>query len=205
MKKTLLLFAVAVTLWTSSARADANADLIQRSYDSEAVGKVADSLSVLDQLSSPRKESYVVTLRRAWLLYRLGRFAESVDVYVRAISLAPGAVEPRLGILLPQLALRRWGDVETQARAVLKLEPGNYLATLRLAYACYNLQRYAESTALYRRLKDLYPSDVEVQSGLGWSLLKQGKLPEANVEFRNILEVSPKHELSKEGLKASGG
>ena len=68
MKKTLLLFAVAVTLWTSSARADANADLIQRSYDSEAVGKVADSLSVLDQLSSPRKESYVVTLRRAWLL-----------------------------------------------------------------------------------------------------------------------------------------
>ncbi len=205
MKKTLLLFAVAVTLWTSSARADANADLIQRSYDSEAVGKVADSLSVLDQLSSPRKESYVVTLRRAWLLYRLGRFAESVDVYVRAISLAPGAVEPRLGILLPQLALRRWGDVETQARAVLKLEPGNYLATLRLAYACYNLQRYAESTALYRRLKDLYPSDVEVQSGLAWALLKQGKLPEANVEFRNILEVSPKHELSKEGLKASGG
>ncbi len=205
MKKSLLLLASALSLWTSVARADANAELIQRSYDSEAVGKLADSLSVLDQLVSPRKESYVVTLRRAWLLYRLGRFAESVDVYVRAISQAPGAVEPRLGILLPQLALRRWSDVETQARAILKLEPGNYLATLRLAYACYNLQRYAEATALYRRLKDLYPSDVDVQSGLGWSLLKQGKLPEASAEFHHILDVSPRNELAKEGLKATGG
>lgn len=205
MKKSLLLLASAFSLWTSVARADANAELIQRSYDSEAVGKLADSLSVLDQLVAPRRDSYVVTLRRAWLLYRLGRFAESVDVYVRAISQAPGAVEPRLGILLPQLALRRWSDVETQARAVLRLEPGNYLATLRLAFACYNLQRYAEATALYRRLKDLYPSDVEVQSGLGWALLKQGKLPEASAEFHHILDVSPRNELAKEGLKATGG
>ncbi len=205
MKKSLFLAVGALSLWMGVARADGNAELIQRSYDSEATGRLADSLSVLDQLSAPRRDAYVVTLRKAWLLYRLGRYAESTEVYVRAIALAPAAVEPRLGILLPYLALRRWSDVENQARAILKLEPGNYLATLRLAFACYNLQRYAESTALYRKLIDLYPGDVAVRGGLGWALLKLGKYPEASAEFRNILEIAPRNELAKEGLKATGG
>lgn len=205
MKKSLFLAVGALSLWMGVARADGNAELIQRSYDSEATGRIADALSVLDQLTPPRRDAYVLTLRKAWLLYRLGRYAESTEVYNRAIALAPGAVEPRLGILLPYLALRRWSDVEGQARAVLKLEPGNYLATLRLAFACYNLQRYAESTALYRKLIDLYPGDVEVRGGLGWALLKLGKYPEAAAEFRNILEIAPRNELAKEGLKATGG
>lgn len=205
MKKKLMIAVGALSLWAGVARADGSAELIQRSYDSEATGRLADSLSVLDQLTPPRRDMYVVTLRRAWLLYRLARYAEAVEVYGRAIALAPNAVEPRLGVLLPHLALRRWGDVENQARAILKLDPANYLAQLRLAFALYNLQRYAESTALYRRLGELYPSDVEVRSGLGWALLKAGKYPEAATEFRNILDVAPRNELAKEGLKAAGG
>ena len=94
MKKSLFLAVGALSLWMGVARADGNAELIQRSYDSEATGRLADSLSVLDQLSAPRRDAYVVTLRKAWLLYRLGRYAESTEVYVRAIALAPAAVEP---------------------------------------------------------------------------------------------------------------
>ena len=204
MKKRFLMMVGALTFCASVAQADGNAEIIQRSYDSEATGRLADSLSVLDQLP-PGRSAYVVTLRRAWLLYRLGRFAESVEVYGRAIALAPGAVEPRLGALLPQLALRRWNDVENQARAILKIEPGNYLAQLRLGFACYNLQRFSEAATLYRRLADLYPGDVEVRGGFGWALLKLGKYPEAATEFRSILEVAPRNELARDGLKAAGG
>ncbi len=205
MKKQLLVVMGALALSLSVARADGNSDLIQRSYDSEAVGKLQDALTALDQMSSPRRDGYVVTLRKAWLLYRLGRSAEAVEVYGRAIAQAPAAVEPRLGILLPQLALRRWGDIETQARAILKLDPANYLATLRLAFACYNLQRYAESATFYKRLADLYPGDVEVKVGLGWALLKMGKYAEAGSEFRSVLDISPRNELARDGLKAAGG
>ena len=68
MKKSLFLAVGALSLWMGVARADGNAELIQRSYDSEATGRLADSLSVLDQLSAPRRDAYVVTLRKAWLL-----------------------------------------------------------------------------------------------------------------------------------------
>lgn len=197
--------AMVALFFCSTAWANGNPDLMQRSYDSEAVGKFQDSLSALDSLSAPLYDSYVVTLRRAWLLYRLGKFQESAAMYGRAVALSPAAVEARLGALLPNLALRRWADVETQARAILKLDPANYLATLRLAFACYNLQRYAESATFYKRLTDLHPGDIEVRVGLGWAFLKMGKYKEAAAEFRFVLEISPRNDLAREGMKALGG
>jgi tetratricopeptide (TPR) repeat protein len=189
------------------AQADAEGgapEQFQRSYDSEAAGKVPDALAALDALPSPQKEGYVAQLRRGWLLYKLGKHAEAVDAYGRAVAREPRSVEARVGVLLPAMALRRWADVEAQAREVLKLDPGNYLGNLRLAFALYNLGRYAESAASYRQLVTAYPSDVEVRSGLGWALLKAGKGAEAAVELRAVLEVAPKNALALEGLKATG-
>lgn len=197
-------FAVALAaLHGGAARGQDGAELLQRSYDSEAGGKLQDALTALDQLAQPGR--FVVQLRRGWLLYRLGRNEEAVGAYEQAIQLAPRALEARVGQLLPQMALRRWADVEAGARAALKLDPGNYLANLRLAFACYNLHRYAEAAALYRKLGELYPSDVDVLAGLGWSLLKMGKAQDAAARFREALEISPRHALSREGLKAAGG
>ena len=152
--------------FATPVRAEGNADLMQRSYDSEAVGKLQDSLAALDLLSPPLRDGYVVALRKAWLLYRSGRHPEAIAAYARAISLAPAAVEPRLGMILPQLALRRWGDVETQTRAILKLDPANYLATLRLAFSLYNLQRYAESATFYKKLINLHPTNIKIHTNL---------------------------------------
>jgi tetratricopeptide (TPR) repeat protein len=190
---------------TGPARAQSTADLFLASYDSEAAGKLAEAEAALDRMPAGKKDGFVVALRRGWLLYRQGKHADAIDAYQQAIEKEPRAVESRLGILLPQLALRRFTDAETQARAVLRLDPANYLATLRLAFACYSLHRYDEASALYRKLHDLYPSDVEVDSGLGWSLLKEGKTAEALRIFREGVEVSPRHALLKEGLKAAGG
>ena len=81
----------------------------------------------------------------------------------------------------------------------------NYLATLRLAFSLYNLQRYAESATFYKKLVDLHPADVEVRAGLGWALLKMGKYKEAAAEFHFVLDIAPRNELAKEGLKALGG
>ena len=176
------------------------AQVFQQSYDREGAGKIAESLSTLDALPTARQGTYLSQLRRGWLLYRLGRYAESVEAYGRAIAVAPKAIEPRVGVLLPQQALRRFADVEAQAKIVLAVDPQNYLATLRLAFSLYSQGRYGEAGALYARLKELYPSDAEVRSGLGWSLLKQGKSVEATRELRELLSIQPRHVLAKQGL-----
>lgn len=180
------------------------ADVFQRSYDAEAVGKVQEALTALDGLPAPQKDGYVAVLRRGWLLYKLGRNAEAMDAYSKASALEPKSVESRVGALLPQMALRRWADVETTAKDAIRIDPSNYLANLRLAYAVYNLGRYAEAAGHYKRLAEMYPSDVDVRSGLGWSLLKSGKAAEAAKELKGVLEIAPKNALAKEGLAATG-
>lgn len=200
------LVAAAIGCGVASAGADGGAaDQFQRSYDSEAAGKNQDALAALDTLPAPQHDGYVAQLRRGWLLYKLGKHAEAVDAYGKAVAAEPRSVEARVGALLPAMALRRWADVESGAREVQKIDPGNYLAGLRLAFAVYSLGRYPEAVTLYRKLLESYPSDVEVRSGLGWSLLKAGKGTEAAAELRAVLDISPRNALAADGIKALGG
>jgi tetratricopeptide (TPR) repeat protein len=199
---------VAAVLGASIATAGADggaADQFQLSYDREAQGKLPDALAAMDALPAPQQAGYVAQLRRGWLLYGLGRSPEAIDAYGKAIALEPRSVEARVGVLLPAMALRRWTDVEAGAREVLKLDAGNYLGNLRLAFALYNEGRYPEAEGVYRRLAEAYPSDVEVRSGLGWSLLKAGKGSDAAAEFRAVLDVAPRNVLAAQGLKAASG
>lgn len=200
------LLAAAIGCGVAKADADSGAgDAFQRSYDSEAVGKVDEAIAALDSLPAAERDGYVAELRRGWLFYKRGKYAEAVNAYAKAIAMAPSSIEARVGSLLPLMALRRWADTEAGAREVLKMDPGNYLANLRLAFSVYNLGRYAESAAVYKRLAEAYPSDVEVRAGLGWALLKSGKAAEAASEFRAVLGIAPKNPLALDGLKASGG
>jgi tetratricopeptide (TPR) repeat protein len=187
-----------------AAKNSADSGYFQESYDQEAAGHNQEALAALDRLSSEKNGSYVATLRKGWLQYRLGKNTPAIDAYSKAIALAPKAVEPRLGILLPLLAERQWAAAEKHAREVLKLDPDNYLATLRLAFALYSQGKFAESHPLYQRLVDAYPSDTEARSGLGWVLLKEHKTKEATAVFRALLEFAPKNTLGQQGLTAAG-
>jgi tetratricopeptide (TPR) repeat protein len=175
----------------------------QQSYDRETAGRLSEALSAIDALPAARKDSYPALARRGWLLSKLGRNGESIDAYQRAINAAPKAVEPRVGILLPLQAQKKWSEVETQARAALALDGDNYLASVRLAWALYNLGRYSDAATVYSRLKELYPSDADARSGLGWSLLKQGKNELAARELRELLAIQPRNALARSGLDAA--
>ena len=176
--------------------------LYQMSYDKEAVGRTEEALEALDCLPEAQRDSYVAELRRGWLLYQLGRHAEASAAYARASARAPGAVESRLGMMLPLMAERRFAAASELGREILGLDPRNYLATLRLAFIDYNQGQYAAAAAGYRALMDAYPGDMEVRSGLGWSLLKLGRTSEAVSHFREILTVAPRHATAREGFLA---
>jgi tetratricopeptide (TPR) repeat protein len=177
--------------------------IFQESYDQEAIGRMDEALAALDRLSEGKRGGYLALLRRAWLLYKLGRHAQSSEVYEQASALDPKAIEARLGVLLPLMAEQRWPQAEQVARQILKVDGGNYLATLRLAFVQYNQKRYGESRTLYKKLAEAYPSDVEVRTGLAWALLKLGKSSHAAAIFREVLECAPKNALAQQGLAAA--
>jgi tetratricopeptide (TPR) repeat protein len=181
-----------------------SATVYQSSYDEEAVGSYDAALRALDKLPATHKEAYLAQLRRGWLFTRMGRWDEAATAYERAVSVMPGSVEARLGLLTAQAALRRWTDLEATARQVLERDAANYTATLKLAFALYSLARYPEAEAGYRKLSALYPGDLDVRSGIAWSLLKQGKGAEATKAFQELLNVAPRQPFAYDGLKAAG-
>lgn len=196
-----LLLAVTLTLVPAHA-ADTPA-LYQASYEREAVADYAGALANIDALLAAGEDDYVVHLRRGWLLYLSGRYADSVVDYQAAATRDPASAEAVAGLSLPLMALRRWTEAERACKRLLELTPNNYLGLSRLAYVLYSSGRYAEAEAQYAAVLRLYPSDVEMRTGLGWAQLKQGKVSQARAAFSEVLRTAPGHTSSKEGLAAA--
>ena len=204
------LILVATLAWSclapdqAAAQNSAVSDAYQASNDLEAAGKYREAADALASLPPGAKETYVYHLRRAWLLYLAADHRASIAAYRDAIDAAPQAVEPRLGLMLPQTALSLWLDTVSTAEGALAIDPNNYLVLSRKAYAQYMLGRYAEAADAYRAVLALYPSDVEMRSGLGWSLLKAGR-GDAAAEFRQVLDLAPEYVTAKTGLEVATG
>lgn len=184
-----------------SARGDA-AQQYARSYQLEAAGKASAAVKALARCPSAQQNTYFYQARLGWLRYLAADHPGAIKAYQRAAKLGPRAIEPLLGVMLPQMAMRRWKDAADMARAALRKDAKNFLANSRLAWALYNLGRFAESERVYRRVLELYPANLEMRSGLGWAQLKQGKKAEAQKTFRGVLAVSPKNSAALDGLAA---
>ncbi|MCB9688357.1 MAG: tetratricopeptide repeat protein [Alphaproteobacteria bacterium] len=190
-----------VALWTLMAVAGAP-DTWQQSYDEEARGAFVEALASHERLPSADQGTYTWQLRKAWLLYLQGRYDESTTAYERAVGMAPKAVEPLLGEMLPLLAARRWADAERVGRKVLALDPKSALGRMRTGLALHNLGRYADAEALYRSVVEDWPSDVDARAGLGWAQLKLGRVEEAKRTFDAVLGVAPRHASAQAGRAA---
>lgn len=197
---------IAPALFALCFVAAAQADMgraFQESQAQEAAGHYVNALAKMARLT-PRSApaTYMVHLRRGWLLYKLGKHGAAIDAYQRAIAAEPGSVEARLGATLPMMALRRWADAERVLQRALAAAPGNYTAQSRLAYVRYQAGRFKAAGKAYAAVLKAFPGDVEMRAGLGWSLLKQGQLAPARAEFERVLLVAPDHVSAKAGLGA---
>lgn len=201
----IVVAAMLSVLFTSAGLLAQSSDDIsaqyQRSYDSEALGQYQVALDALAEMPRLEHDTFIYQLRSGWLFYLLGRYESSIESYERAIELAPDAIESRLGLLLPQMALRLWLDAQQTAESILVVDPLNYLARRRLALILFSLGRYDEAEQLYRAVFEQYPSDVEVLSGLAWSLLRQSDEESAAELFGQVLHVSPNQSSAMEGLR----
>ena len=177
MKTILILCCVLAVPVISVQKLVANP--VQQSYRMEAEGKYGQAMDLMKALADREPRNYLAHLRTGWLAYLASNLGLSLAYYQKAVVLAGDAVEPRLGLMLPQLAMGLYPQVEATGMAVLRLDPKNYLARSRMAWARYLHGRYEEAADLYRGIIRDYPSDGEMHIGLAWALIKQGKLAEA--------------------------
>jgi len=204
----LIAMAIVAAAWMAvggpSAR-DLVPSLYQESYSLEARGDTSEALAKARELLGLSPRDYVAHLRVGWLSYLDGKYDDAIKHYRKAVSLRPNAVEPKLGLMLPLMGAHRHKEAIAVADEILEKDPLNYLASSRRAFSLYLTGKHERAEREYREILDLYPSDVEMMSGLGWSLLKQGRCPEAIRIFEELVRIAPRHVTGNDGLAACEG
>jgi tetratricopeptide (TPR) repeat protein len=127
-----------------------------------------------------------------YTLFRLGRYAESIEPYRRATQLKPEWALPYESAGASYYALGDWARTETSYRLAVERDPGNARAWQSRGDAATALRKPADAVAHYRRSQAAGGNSPELWVLLGWAYLDMGQPKEAESSFREANRLDPK-------------
>jgi tetratricopeptide (TPR) repeat protein len=188
-------------LGSSPARGEPE-DLYRQSYQQEARGEYSGALARMREVRKAAGASYFVSLRTGWLAYLTGDYATAEKNYREAVAAKPAAIEAKIGLSLILYVEQKWKDLESTCKQVLAEDSKNAVVRGRMAAGYYAAGNYADSAAIYRKLVEEYPGDLDYQTGYAWALQRMGKREEARKLFQAVLAVSPDNLNANQGMSA---
>jgi tetratricopeptide (TPR) repeat protein len=166
----VVLFAESVKMSESDIR-----ECYYKSYRYEKARNYPDAIKSLLLVQQSYPNGYTVNLRLGWLNYLQGNFTGAEASYRTSIKLAPAALEPKLGLLLPLQAQGRYVQMESLARQVLEKDPFNFYGCLRLSTALRMQKKFDLAMEVLARSRRMYPADPQLFAEESKLLQAQGK------------------------------
>ncbi len=136
------------------------------------------------------------------LLFQLGEYTRARACFQRVVEVKPKEASFRVQMAL---ACREMGDVpgfEAAVQGALAIDPGCRDALKALADFHLQKERFRDSAALYRKILERTPDDIETLLPLGVCFFKLGDLATTETVFRRILELAPENQMAAENLEA---
>ena len=203
MSSTLIVAVIVVLNATVfSQRKSSKTDAFHASLKQETAQEYAKSIQTLDAIYNDNKDDYLLNLRLGWLHYLAKSYNESKKFYGNAVALSGNkSIEAMLARTLPLAALNDWDGVVSTYNAILKLDPMNYTANLRLGQIYLNRAAYGEAKNYLQKAHVNFPGSYEPNLSLGWTYYYLGDKKNAEILLTNALMLSPGDTLALEGLK----
>jgi tetratricopeptide (TPR) repeat protein len=199
LKKTFI--AVFLILFALQLQAQTNA-VLQKAFRNSYVNEQNKNYTaaINDIYPYLTDNSYEINIRLGWLHYLNKNYTASQAYYQKAISIKPGAIEPKFGYVKPLSFLQSWDKVIEQYLAILKIDPQNTQANYWAGVIYYNRKQYDAAVRCFRVVVTLYPFDYDGNHMLGWSTLMAGKKTDAKPFFERALVIKPADASSSDGL-----
>lgn len=199
---TVLTFLLALP---ASARAQQGpqpdvAGAYRRSFDYERAQDYTNAIRALAPVYEAYPNGYTVNLRMGWLFYLNANYSNAAAHYEVASRVAPQALEPRLGRLLPLLAQGRWGEAETLAYQVVSVDHYNYYGNLRLAIALRMQGKVEQAYQIALKMVGAYPTDLLYLVELAQIQDARGDKAEARRLFGEVLILDPENQTARRYL-----
>jgi len=167
----------------------------------EGNGDFNKAIDELLKVYEKNKGSYLFNVRLGWLYYETKDFLNSKKYYREAVKINPVSVEALIGITFPLAALNEWNEVQAAYENILKIDPNNFTANLRLGQIYLTNGSYANARKCLELANSLYPVEYEPNLSLGWTYYYLGNTAKAKELLTNALMLSPNDSLATQGLK----
>lgn len=202
MKKTLpTLILFALTCGAHAQLADATIrNAYYSSYRYEKAQNYPDAIKTMAPVTEAFPDGYTANLRMGWLHYLQGGFATARGHYEKAIKVAPYSIEAKLGVMLPLLAQEKFEDVEAYCKMVIRIDPNNYTANLRLTYALRLQKKYDAAEEIALRLLAYFPTDVAFLNEFGLLKVAKNERDRAIRVFNDVVILDPENIVAKAQL-----
>lgn len=197
-KKIAFVFCLFLSLNSFSQDTKAMKDAFTNSFIFESKLMFPEAIKTMKDIYS--EKSYLINARLGWLYYLKQEYATSITYYQKAVALNPKATEPLWGLVLPQIALEKWADVETTYLTIVRFDPKNSLVNYRLGMIYYYKKNYTEALKYFDVTLTLYPLDYDAIVMSAWTNYFLGKKEEAKVLFNRTLLMYQTDPSSLEGL-----
>jgi tetratricopeptide (TPR) repeat protein len=125
-------------------------------------------------------------------LFRLGRYADSIEPYRKASELKPEWALPYSSAGASYYALADWPRTEVSYRLAVERDPSNARWWQSRGDAATALRKPADAVAHYRRAQAAGGGTPELSALLGWAYFDMGQLREAEASFREANRLDPK-------------
>lgn len=201
----LLVFLIASTAWADSGKeSEWIATAYHRSLLNEGLQKYDDAIKAILPVQRKFPNTYTVNLRLGWLNYLAGHYANAIAAYRKAIKAMPDAAEPRLGLMLPLLAQKKYTEVEAIATKILHTDLFNYLANLRLMIALSAQHKFEAARSVGHRMLALYPADTTFLQALASTEAAAGNTQKAISLYYAVYTLDPNNVTARRYLKLDG-
>lgn len=104
-------------------------------------------------------EDYFLNVQLGWNYYLVGKYANALYHYDKALKKNPWSFEPRMGFYNIYMARMDYQLAETACREILKIDPINYYGALYLSRALTAQAKYGEAKQVLTYILSFFPSD----------------------------------------------
>jgi len=163
-------------------------------------GNIDKAIESLTSIYPSNKDNYLINIRLGWLYYQKKDYSKSAGFYSEAVRINPKSIEAKLGLTLPLSAKDEWDKIKDLYFDILKQDPMNYTANLRIGQIYLQNGDYNSAKKHLEIAYNSFPSYYEPNLSLGWTHYYLGSKEKAKLLLTQALMLNESDTLAKEGL-----
>jgi Tfp pilus assembly protein PilF/4-amino-4-deoxy-L-arabinose transferase-like glycosyltransferase len=126
-------------------------------------------------------------------LDQLGRQADSVEPFEKAIEINPNFLDARRNLVSVLLKMKRAEPAYEQLREIVRIDPADAVAHSNLGVCLLMQSRLDDAASEFEKAVELNPGYVNARYYLARTLAQMGKRDEAMAQLQRVLDLKPDH------------